>query len=397
MHPFAEYLKVRRIANPAWIAAAAIALALGCNASRLVIDPPTTTPMVGLREVSLSESNRQNQVLAQGRIQPAKGIVRINALPGDRIDEILVRPGQTIQKDQPLIVMQSHQLKRLELETALLKLEEARSMLSIKKQEADLAIEAAQLKIQSSKQMLLQATAQQDLAKKGTEQVVSLKKQISTLQELRDSPLTRAAIGTVELETKKNDLLRATSVSEQTLLAADQGVEMAKLQLSQSEKSLLAANETRQLVDRSAPIDSLQKQIEILQVQLQQTNLISPINGVVISLNAEVGERSAQIPLAEVADVTSMVCVAEVHESDVSKIAIDDPVELRSSALGKALSGHVMRIDRVVGAVQLRSPNPMARSDFRAIPVWISIDKQDTDVAAQRLQLQVEVSIGTIR
>jgi HlyD family secretion protein len=95
--------------------------------------------------------------------------------------------------------------------------------------------------------------------------------------------------------------------------------------------------------------------------------------------------------------LSEMVCVAEVHESDVASITIDDQVEIRSSALGRTLKGRVKRIDRVVGAAQMRSPNPMARSDFRSIPVWIAIDTSDTETAAQRLQLQVDVSIHKTR
>jgi hypothetical protein len=39
----------------------------------------------------------------------------------------------------------------------------------------------------------------------------------------------------------------------------------------------------------------------------------------------------------------------------------------------------------------------MARSDFRAVPVWISIDKEDAQAASERLQLQVEVTISSTR
>ena len=116
-----------------------------------------------------------------------------------------------------------------------------------------------------------------------------------------------------------------------------------------------------------------------------------------MTANVEVGELTAQLPLFELANLSEMVCVAEVHESDVASIAIDDLAEIRSSALGRTLKGRVLRIDRVVGATQMRSPNPMARSDFRSIPVWIEIDSTDAAEAAQRLQLQVDVSINKTR
>ena len=365
----------------------------GCSPSRLTLSDPS----IRNRDVSLIEKVKSSQVLAQGRIQPAKGLVRVGAIPGDRVEQVLVQAGQTIRKLQPLIVLQSQQLRALELEAASLRLEEARAMRQVKQQEADLAIDAAGLKLQSVSQMLTQANSQLALAKKSSEQVDSLGRQISALQQLRESPLTRAAIGTIELETKKNELTKFSSVSEQTLLAAQQAVEISKLQLAQSEKNLAASKESRKFVEQATPIASLEKQIEILKLQFEQSSIVSPLDGVVVTANVEVGERTSQLPLFELANLSEMVCVAEVHESDVASIAIGDLAEIRSSALGRTLNGRVLRIDRIVGAAQLRSPNPMARSDFRSIPVWIEIDSKDVEEAAQRLQLQVDVSINKTR
>ena len=371
----------------------AIIFQVGCSPSRLATTAPTALP----RDVGFDTKTKSNQVLAQGRIQPAKGLIRLSAIPGDRVEQVLVQAGQNIRKQQPLIVLQSQQLRALELEAASLRLDEARALRQVKQQEAELAIDASGLKLQSAMQMVTQANSQLALAKKGGEQVESLGRQISTLQKLRESPLTRAAIGTIELETKKNELNKISSVSEQGLLVAQQAVEIAKLQLVQSERSLVAAKESRELVDQATPIASLEKQIDILKLQLAQSNLVSPLDGVVISVNVEEGERTAQLPLFELADLSEMVCLAEVHESDVASIAIDDLAEIRSSALGRTLKGQVFRIDRVVGAAQMRSPNPMARSDFRSIPVWIKIEANDIEMASQRLQLQVDVSINKTR
>jgi HlyD family secretion protein len=390
-HSFAMHWIAKR--RWAWLASVLFVGPVGCSSSTAMISPPASKQ----REVRLNESAKSNQVLAQGRIQPAKGLIRLAAIPGDRVEQVLVHAGESIRNLQPLIVLQSQKLRALELEAAELRLDEARAMRQVKQQEADLAIDAAGLKMQSATQMIAQANSQLAMAKKGGEQVDSLGRQISSLQKLRELPLTRAAIGTIELESKKNELTKFTSINEQTLLAAEQAVEISKLQILQSERALAAAKESRRFVDQATPIASLEKQIEILKLQLEQSNIVSPLDGIVVSVNVEVGERTAQLPLFELADLSRMVCVAEVHESDVASIAIDDRVEIRSSALGRSLKGRVQRIDRVVGAAQMRSPNPMARSDFRSIPVWIAIDPSDTEVAAERLQLQVDVLINKTR
>ena len=365
---------------------------LGCSQAK-----PLATSIPIVREVRFNDSAKSGQVLAQGRLQPAKGIIRLAAIPGDRVEQILVQAGQAVWKSQSLLLLQSQKLRALELEAAELRLEEARALRQAKQQEAELAIDAAGLKMQSAVQMLDQAKSQLVMMNKSSEQLDSLNRQIASLQKLRELPLTRAAVGTIELESKKNELTRISTVTEQSILAAKQAVELSTLQVTQSEKAVAAAKETRKLIDQSTPIASLEKQIEILKMQLEQSNVVSPIDGVVVSVNIEVGERTAQLPMFELADLSEMVCVAEVHESDVASITIDDQVEIRSSALGRPLKGRVKRIDRVVGAAQMRSPNPMARSDFRSIPVWIAIDASDTETASHRLQLQVDVSINKTR
>jgi multidrug resistance efflux pump len=94
------------------------------------------------------------------------------------------------------------------------------------------------------------------------------------------------------------------------------------------------------------------------------------------------------------ADLSQMTCVAEVHEADVGLVRIGQVAQMQSASLSRAIRGKVSRIDRVVGASSIRSPNPLARSDFRSIAVWIQIDPEDVPLASERVQLQVEVSIS---
>jgi hypothetical protein len=85
--------------------------------------------------------------------------------------------------------------------------------------------------------------------------------------------------------------------------------------------------------------------------------------------------------------------LAEVHESDVGQVRLGQIAEMKSASLSRTIRGRVRRIDRVVGASQMRSANPLARSDFRSIGVWIQIEPEDVAIASERLQLQVEVRI----
>ncbi len=136
-------------------------------------------------------------------------------------------------------------------------------------------------------------------------------------------------------------------------------------------------------------------QVGLLEKQIERSRILAPQKGTILSLASETGELVSQMPIMELADLSKMSCWAEVHESDVGRLHLDDNAEIKSSALERPLHGKVVRIDRMVGSPQMRIPNPLAKTDFRAIPIWIEIDSKDVELAAKLIQLQVEVMIDT--
>jgi multidrug efflux pump subunit AcrA (membrane-fusion protein) len=89
--------------------------------------------------VSADSTKRTNQVIAQGRIQPQRGTVRVAALPGDRIEKIAVAPGEFVKKDSFLFELQSFALRTIEYDATKLKLEEAVALFSRRWSEASFA------------------------------------------------------------------------------------------------------------------------------------------------------------------------------------------------------------------------------------------------------------------
>ncbi len=82
-----------------------------------------------------SESSVQSprDISAQGRIMPSAGIIQIGAIPGDRIEEILVEVGEVVEAGTVLVKMRSEQLRVGELEMLRTKLIEALSAIEAKK------------------------------------------------------------------------------------------------------------------------------------------------------------------------------------------------------------------------------------------------------------------------
>jgi HlyD family secretion protein len=341
-------------------------------------------------------------ISAQGRLLPASGIIQISATPGDRIEEVLVEVNQHVTKGQVLARMRSEKLRAAELDAARTKLAETQKAAEVKRAESLLNIDTARVRLKQAESQLMQATEQKKLLETQSEnsptsQVAALQKQIESFVALRKDPLTRSMIGAMEIEARQIELNKAKTSLQSSNLGAAQAVAAAQWGVEMASDGLIAAEKAVSLVEESFPTRSLEKQIELLELQVAQSPITAPCDGMILSLYSEAGELSTGLPAMELANLEKMICIAEVHEADIGQLAVGDIATLHSSALERSLQGRIRRIDSLVGMPQMRSPNPMARTDFRAVPIVVELDDDNSRIAAQRVQLQVDVTIQTVR
>lgn len=359
----------------------------------LLSQEPTPNPPKASVNVITPPERATIQISAQGRLQPLGGIVPLSSLPGDRIASIDVEVGQTIQVGERLITLESEQAKRLEIDGVSLKIADVRAQHQAQLRDAELAVSTSQAKQVAASQQRTQAIAASARVQEQREWIASLERHVQTLERLRDDPLTKPAIGSLELDSKRNELRTAVQSLAQAELTSKHAIEASELAIQQAIELNRSATASREALLAANPVATLEKQIELLQLQLKQSSIHSPLNGTVIQIIGSPGERTATMPLIQIADLSKMACVAEIHEADIANVSPGQRVEMKSSALARPIQGKVIRIDRSIGSAQMRSPNPLSRSDFRSVPVWIEIDSADTPLASERLQLQVDTVI----
>lgn len=78
--------------------------------------------------------------------------------------------------------------------------------------------------------------------------------------------------------------------------------------------------------------DNAQDSIKIAQKNLSDTILLSPVEGLVVSIEAPVGEVTGQTPVIRIADLSQVFFEAEVDESDLEKIKVGQEVEVTLDA-----------------------------------------------------------------
>ena len=336
---------------------------------------------------------RPARVIAQGQIQPASGLIRLNGTPGDAVESIKVALGQPVNAGDVLITLRSHAARESQVEMLKQQLSDAQLQQTA-------AIERAEIELSAARMQLKLADQQATSIKNRRPSIELLKQQwqdaqaaLRRVEAISQDPLTKAMVSRLEIDKQRASVTAAQlqyqsqqETIDQADLSASSGKELAQEKVRAAEKAL-------DLAKRIDPAAVLKAQIASAEQQLALSKLVSPIDGTVVSLEARVGESIAQYPLIQVADLTRMVCQVEIYQTDAPLVQIGQKAEMRSDAFKKPLRGKVARIDRLIGFPQLRATDPLAKTDYRTLPVQVEIDGADAAVAAHWVQLQVEVTI----
>jgi HlyD family secretion protein len=124
----------------------------------------------------------------------------------------------------------------------------------------------------------------------------------------------------------------------------------------------------------------------------QRAFVRAPFAGRVLDIHARPGELVGHRGILELGRVDRMYAIAEVYETDISRVKVGQPATISSRALGRPLGGTVERIRQQVRKQDQLGTDPAARKDARIVEVEVRLD--NSAAAAALTNLQVEVLIG---
>ncbi|UUZ85438.1 efflux RND transporter periplasmic adaptor subunit [Paenibacillus sp. P26] len=220
-------------------------------------------------------------------------------------------------------------------------------------------IAAAQQKLQVARLALQQAqespasalsTAQNNLTKAQADLAAAQNSQtVVTAQETLNS-------GLLALATAQNNLAVITDTNQQTLQSAQQSAKNAQASYDISVKSVQAqANKDEQTVNAAKSTDSVEvskaqyeqasTNLKVLQEQLNDGVLSSPVDGVVTAINTPVGQNAGtQASIVSIAALDPVLATVNVSESSIGKIKVGMDMKVDVPTLGKSFDGVVSAI-----------------------------------------------------
>lgn len=281
---------------------------------------------------------------AAGRIEGRTDEVELRARIIEQINQIHVTKGQWVSAGEVLLSLDSERLAaERDLAAALLAQAEA------KKERLENGYRPSE--IETARQQYHETVARRDGAEKAYKRSLKLSQGNAVSQQSLDD--------------------RYTSLTSMQAMAAAAKGRLETLELPARADDLLAA---------SASVRAAESRLQIAQINLDRTQIIAPIDGRILALEAEVGELTfpdSPQPLIIMSDTTQLRAVAEVDEFDALRVELGQTCQITSdAAAGVIACGRIVEIEPQMHAKQLFGQWAGERSDTYSRRVWIELQEQ---------------------
>ena len=361
-----------------------------------------------------------NAVTALGRIEPQGKMIQLSASPdlgGAKIAKLFVEEGDRVTEGQTIALLDNHRRANAALELARQEVQVAEADLAIVKagaKQGDINARSANLK-------RVQAELEGEIAANQAE-VARLQAQLRTetaekqatrdraLAELRNAEsefkryqkLAREGVISdseldsrrLTVDTTKNVVAEAQASYNRTLDTLQQQIEQAqavarqnkntlKEQIAEAQATLESVGEVRQVdvIKAQAEVDKAIAALRQAEEDLELTTVKAPSDGQIIKINTYPGEVVNEEGVVEFAQTDKMMVVAEVYESDISKVKVGQTATIQSEtgAFTGEITGKVSQVGLKIGKQDVFSTDPAADVDSRVVEVKINLDLKASD------------------
>ncbi len=205
-----------------------------------------------------------------------------------------------------------------------------------------------------------------------------------------------------EADRERQDYLRYEALHQEALISNAEwelhaGTYHAGVAALHEAEATLARTVEVRPVDLSvgrADLNSAEASLHSANVDLKQAFLRAPVAGTVLHIYAWPGERVGEGGVLDLGPTAEAFAAAEVYETDIRAVHINEAATVTSPALPESLQGRVSFIGQAIGRQQVVGVDPAANTDARVATVRVRLDPRSRAVAHHFINLQVRVEFG---
>ena len=386
--------------------------------------------------LAISATTIENEtVTALGRIEPKDEVISLSGpshLFNGRVIQVLVKEGDRVEQGQVIAILDNHNLEKAALDAAKQKVKVAEARLAqvqtgdakigeIAAQQAHIASISAQFNGETATENARIARLEVELLRQQDVQeatIARLKAEWNNAQiecwryetllqdgavsaSTRDSKCLEEKSNFEELKEQEADRNRIIETLEEEINEAratlNKILSTFPPQIVETKANLSKLKEVRPVdvqVAR-AEVDEAIATVAQAKADLELAYVRAPVNGEILKINTFPGESISTEGIVDLAQTQEMYVVAEVYETDISKISIGQTATIYSRALSVNFKGKVAQISSKIGKKNVFNTDPTLDIDARVFEVKIRLDPSHNQESAKLINSQVEVEINS--
>jgi HlyD family secretion protein len=346
------------------------------------------------KKIESREREEIPSVAAKGRIEPEGEIVKVSSsIEGAKVEELLVKLGDVVTKGQNLAILDTRDRLQASLKTAQSQVKVAIARLEQVRAGAKLgAINARSANIDRLKAELQgQIETQQATIDRWRAELNNATTECDRYQKLHLQ-------GAISTSIKDNICLKKSVVQKELELSiANKKMTVNTLieELSREKATLNEVAEVRpvDIAFASAEIEAAKANLLQAESNLKLAYIKAPKNGRILKVNTFPGEVIGDSSLLDLGQTEQMYAIAEVYETDISRINLGQKAIITSLGFLDKLSGIVYEIGWQIGKKDVLGTDPAADVDARVVEVKIRLDARSSQQVKNLTNLEVNIII----
>lgn len=335
-------------------------------------------------------------ITALGRLAPQGEVISLSAptsSQGNRVDQLLVKEGDRVKVGQVIAILDSYNERKAALEEANEQVNVAQAQLKVVQTGAkpgEIGAQQAEvdrLRVGSPGDIAVQEAA----VKRLQAQLRNAQTEFNRYQALYQ----QGAISASERDQRQLTLDTAQIAVQEGQITLERIRAVIPEELARARATLDQIAQVRS-VDIRASQAEVNRAIAArnqAQATLDQASVRSSVDGEVLYIHTRSGEVVSTDGIVEIGQTQQMQAIAEVYQSDISKIKIGQRVRVTSDSIPGELVGTVERIGSQVRRQTIVNTDPSSNIDARVVEVRATLDHASSQKAAKFTNLQVQVVI----
>jgi HlyD family secretion protein len=385
--------------NP-WVVVATVATCFSVGVSYYAFSqaqtqtPPTPIPS--------DRSFESTAVVALGRLEPKGEIIKLSVpnAQDSRVNQLLVQEGDRVQAGQIIAILQGLDKRQADLTAAEDNVAINRAKLA-QIQAGDAKV--AELAAQQTNIARLQAQLDTEIAEKEADIVrVEAELRNAAIDYQRHQALYEQGAVSISALDGKRERWETTQAQLDIVKAQRDNIVLTLQKQIQQEQAMLAKLSEVRPVDvqvAQAELNAALTQVNKAKADLEDLYVRVPVAGQILKINTRVGEQvNINQGIVELGQTDQMYVIAEVYETDISKIKVGQRAITISENGGfdGEIHGSVDHIGLQIKKKNVLESDPAADKDARVVEVKIQLDPADSHKVAGFTNMQVRIRIALL-